>query len=85
MPTLNPHAQPSTPAGGLPEHIRLANYPHLQQLAWQLGPQATLTPAQLLALVERNYRHLDTRNLQPHELALLADLQALCPGGRLLV
>jgi len=85
MPARHLHTQPATPARGLPEHIRLANYPHLQQLAWQLGPQATLTPAQLLALVERNHRHLDARSLQPHELALLADLQALCPGGRLLV
>lgn len=68
-----------------PECLRLADLPELRRLAWQLGPQAELTPRQALDLYERNWRHLDRSAMTPHEQAVLDGLVHSVGGGRLLV
>jgi transcriptional regulator with XRE-family HTH domain len=76
-------AQPRTAAP--PEHLRLADLPALRHLAWQLDPATELTPKQALDLYERNWRHLDTAAMTPHERTLLDRLVHSVGGGRLLV
>lgn len=80
-PTQSPAATP--PA--LPPRIRLANYPQLKQLAWQLHGVDELTPADALALYERNWRHVDQAAMAPAERALVQALRDHLAGGRLLV
>lgn len=82
---------PSTRAAGaeapaaLPARIRLADYPALERLAWQLGGVDDLAPADALALYERNWRHVDVDALDDRERALIRRLAAALGGGRLLV
>ncbi|MCE9660409.1 MAG: helix-turn-helix domain-containing protein [Burkholderiales bacterium] len=68
-----------------PARIRLADYPQLQRLAWQLHGVTTLTPEEALGLYERNWRHVDTAGLAPAERALVNALVQQLGGGRLLV
>ena len=68
-----------------PARIRLADYPQLKKLAWQLHGVATLTPEDALGLYERNWRHVDTAALEPAERALVNALAQHLGGGRLLV
>jgi transcriptional regulator with XRE-family HTH domain len=69
----------------LPKVIRLAGYPQLKQLAWQLGDAQELAPAQALELYERNWRHVDREAMPQHERELVKQLTATLGGGRLLV
>ena len=78
-------AAPASPADPLPPSLRLEDYPALRQLAWQTPGVEALTPAEALALYERNWRHVDQAALQPHERALIARLAEAFGGGRLLV
>ena len=60
----------------LPLRIRLADYPQLRQLAWQVGDASqVLTPREALGLYERNWRHLQQAGLAPQERALLSALR----------
>jgi transcriptional regulator with XRE-family HTH domain len=68
-----------------PARIRLADYPQLKRLAWQLHGVTTLTPEDALGLYERNWRHVDTAALEPAERALVNALAQHLGGGRLLV
>jgi transcriptional regulator with XRE-family HTH domain len=68
-----------------PNRIRLADYPQLKRLAWQLHGVATLSPEDALGLYERNWRHVDTAALEPAERALVNALVQHLGGGRLLV
>ena len=68
-----------------PARIRLADYPLLRKLAWQLHGVATLTPEDALGLYERNWRHVDTAALDPEERTLVNALAQHLGGGRLLV
>ena len=68
-----------------PPRIRLADYPQLKKLAWQLHGVTTLTPQDALGLYERNWRHVDTAALDPAERALVNALAQHLGGGRLLV
>lgn len=68
-----------------PTRIRLADYPQLKRLAWQLHGVTTLTPEDALGLYERNWRHVDTAALEPAERALVNALAQHLGGGRLLV
>ena len=72
-------------AARVPPCIRPADYPELQRLAWQLDPEATLSPAEALALYERNWRHVDVAAMPPAEQALLRALVQTEGKGRLLV
>jgi transcriptional regulator with XRE-family HTH domain len=66
-------------------HIRLAEYPQLQRLAWQFQGADEVTPAEALGLYERNWRHIEQGALAPHERALIQQLVASLGGSRLLV
>jgi transcriptional regulator with XRE-family HTH domain len=68
-----------------PARIRLAEYPQLKKLAWQLHGVTTLTPEDALGLYERNWRHVDTAALDPAERALVNALAQHLGSGRLLV
>lgn len=82
----DPEAPPS-PAEKptLPETVRLADYPALRRLAWQLRGVDTLSPAEALNLYERNWRHVDAEQLLPAERTLIEALAQQLGGGRLLV
>ena len=73
------------PAAPLPDRIRLADYPQLRQLAWQLEGVTELTPREALDLYERNWRHVDRASLSTNEVALIKALARTFGGGRLLV
>lgn len=67
-------------AGWLPARVRLADYPALRQLAWQVQGTDALTPREALGIYERNWRHLDEATLLPHERNLI-DALRLALGG----
>ncbi len=69
----------------LPERMRLADYPQLKRLAWQLHDADELIPAEALNLYERNWRHVDQASMEPAERKLLQALVDQLGGGRLLV
>ena len=69
----------------LPARIRLADHAQLRQLAWQLPGVVDLSPAEALALYERNWRHVDQQALQPDERRLIDQLVQTLGRGRLLV
>jgi len=62
--------------GWIPARVRLADYPQLRSLAWQVHGKETLMPHEALDIYERNARHLD-------EQAMSADEQALRDALRL--
>jgi transcriptional regulator with XRE-family HTH domain len=68
-----------------PQHIRLADYPQLQRLAWQYQGATEVTPAEALNLYERNWRHIEQGALAPNERTLIHSLVASLGGSRLLV
>jgi hypothetical protein len=55
--------------------VRLADYPQLKALAWQVHGTDTLSPLEALGIYERNARHLDTAAMLPAERALLQALR----------
>lgn len=67
-------------AGWLPARIRLADYPALKQLAWQVQGTDELTPREALGIYERNWRHVDEAALLPRERNLI-DALRLAFGG----
>lgn len=72
---------PGLAGGWLPLHVRIADYPQLRQLAWQMPGTAVLSPRQALSIYERNLRHLDEATLTPSERALIEALKAIFPGA----
>jgi len=68
-------ASPPDTKGWIPARIRLADYPQLQQLAWQVHGSSELTPVEALSIYERNYRHLDTAAISAHEQDLIDALR----------
>jgi transcriptional regulator with XRE-family HTH domain len=62
-------------ADWIPVRVRLADYPQLKALAWQVHGTDTLTPMEALGIYERNARHLDTAAMSPAEQALLQALR----------
>lgn len=67
-------------AGWLPARVRLADYPALRQLAWQVQGAEELSPREALDIYERNWRHLDETVLLPHERDLIAALRLALTG-----
>ncbi len=61
--------------GWIPARIRLADYPQLKQLAWQVHGTDALTPAEALSIYERNWRHVDVPALEPRERQLVDALR----------
>lgn len=80
---LDPHAP--TAATTLPDRIRLADYPQLNKLAWQLQGVEEVSPQEALSLYESNWRHVKAATLGMKELALVHALATALGGGRLLV
>ena len=62
--------------GWIPARVRLADYPQLKQLAWQVQGAETVSPLEAWDIYERNWRHVD-------EQALSVDEQQLIDGLRL--
>lgn len=60
--------------GWIPARIRLADYPQLKQLAWQVHGTDELTPTEALSIYERNRRHLDEGLLTQRERELIEAL-----------
>ncbi|MGD9832928.1 MAG: helix-turn-helix domain-containing protein, partial [Piscinibacter sp.] len=82
----DPQTRPaSAGVASLPARVRLADFPQLQRLAWQLHDVDELSPADALNLYERNWRHIDRARMEPAERALLQALVDQFGGGRLLV
>ncbi|HVE52885.1 MAG TPA: helix-turn-helix transcriptional regulator [Ramlibacter sp.] len=79
--------EPASPpaAAPLPQRIGLEEYPQLRALAWQLEGVRELTPAEALALYERNWKHVDRAALSEKEAALVEALSKALGAGRLLV
>ena len=69
----------------VPSSIKVADYPQLARLAWNLKNTTELTPIEALGLYERNWRHLDEQAMAPRERALLNGLVATLGKGRALV
>lgn len=65
----------------LPARVRLADYPQLKQLAWQVHGTDELTPAEALSIYQRNARHLDMRALEPSERMLIDALHVALGDG----
>jgi len=59
----------------IPARIYLADYPQLKKLAWQVHGIDTLTPVEALSIYERNWRHVDVKALELHELQLIDALR----------
>jgi transcriptional regulator with XRE-family HTH domain len=74
-----------TARAGLPEVVRLADFPQLRRLAWPLPGVEALTPTDALQLYERNWRHVDVASLEPGERRLIQALADQFARGRLLV
>ena len=69
----------------IPVRVRLADYPQLKALAWQVHGTDTLSPLEALGIYERNARHLDTAAMSPAERALLQALRVGLGGGAAVV
>jgi transcriptional regulator with XRE-family HTH domain len=65
----------------IPARIRLADYPQLKQLAWQVHGTDALTPAEALSIYERNWRHLDVAAMEPRERNLVDALRLALGEG----
>lgn len=76
-----PSASPAELAEWIPVRVRLADYPQLKALAWQVHGTDTLTPMEALGIYERNTRHLDTAAMSVAEKALLQALRTGLGGG----
>jgi transcriptional regulator with XRE-family HTH domain len=61
--------------GWLPARIRLADYPQLKQLTWQVQGTDELTPAEALSIYERNARHLELATMDARERNLIDALR----------
>jgi transcriptional regulator with XRE-family HTH domain len=82
----DPQTRSTAPTvASVPSRVRLADFPQLKRLAWQLHDVDELDPAEALNLYERNWRHIDRSSLEPAERELLQALVAELGGGRLLV
>jgi transcriptional regulator with XRE-family HTH domain len=68
-------------AGWLPARVRLADYPALKQLAWQVQGTDELTPLEALGIYERNWRHIDEAALLSRERNLIDALRLVFGSG----
>ena len=69
----------------VPARVRLADYPQLQRLAWHMHGVDDISAQEALSLYERNWRHIDQRELGAGERGLVHALVARFGGGRMLV
>jgi hypothetical protein len=83
--TAGERAQPADLTAWIPVRVRLADYPQLKALAWQIHGTDTLSPMEALGIYERNARHLDTAAMSPAEQALLQALRTGLGDGSAVV
>lgn len=76
-------ASPPDLAEWIPVRVRLADYPQLKALAWQVHGTDTISPLEALSIYERNARHLEKAAMSPAEQALLRALDAGLGDGSL--
>ncbi|MBI2770894.1 MAG: helix-turn-helix domain-containing protein [Burkholderiales bacterium] len=75
-PQEEPAASPAAGRKGwLPARVRIADYPKLKELAWQVHGTPELTPREALGIYERNWRHVDPAQLSPEEQDLVEALR----------
>lgn len=67
--------------GSIPVAIKLADFPQLTALAWQVQGVDAISPREAFDIYERNQRHLEETTLTPEEKALIGNLQAVFGGG----
>ena len=67
--------------GWIPARVRIADYPQLKRLAWQVHGTGELAPREALDIYERNRRHLDLPALQPAERDLVEALRLAFGSG----
>lgn len=65
----------------MPVRIRLADYPQLARLAWQVQGAEILTPQEAWDIYERNWRHVDAGALMAHERDLIDALRLVFGGA----
>jgi transcriptional regulator with XRE-family HTH domain len=70
-------AAPATTSrsGWIPARVRLADFPKLKELAWQVHGTGELSPREALDVYERNWRHLDAASLSAEERDLVDSLR----------
>lgn len=64
----------------IPAKIKLANYPQLKELAWQLPGVDELSPIEALGIYERNLRFIQDEKLSDNERNLIESLQLAFEG-----
>jgi transcriptional regulator with XRE-family HTH domain len=69
----------------LPNKVRMAKYKQLKRLAWQIKDTTEISPREALDLYERNWRHIDLKNMDKKEREFLNLLLEKFGRGRLLV
>ena len=62
-------------SGWIPARVRIADYPKLKELAWQIHGTTELMPREALGIYERNWRHVDPAKLAPDEQDLVDALR----------
>jgi transcriptional regulator with XRE-family HTH domain len=67
--------QEQSTKGWMPTRVRIADYPVLKSLAWQLHGTDDLSPGEALGIYERNQRHVDDAALSVKERDLLEALR----------
>ena len=65
----------------IPARVRLADYPQLKRLAWQVHGTDELTPTEALDIYERNWRHLDLQAMELPERNLVDALRRALGEG----
>lgn len=77
LPAEQPPAEQSLPdrKGWIPARVRMADFPRLKELAWQVHGVDELRPREALDIYERNARHLDMETLLPRERELIEALR----------
>jgi transcriptional regulator with XRE-family HTH domain len=80
-PPARGHQHQTELAEWIPARVRLADYPQLKALAWQVHGTDALSPQEALDIYERHARHLDTDAMLPAEQGLLQALRTGLGGG----
>lgn len=78
-------SDPTQSVPTLASKIRLADYPQLKALAWQLKDTVELSPKEAFDLYERNWRHVDLKTMSSKEREFLETLLVTYGRGRILV
>ncbi|MCB0350333.1 MAG: helix-turn-helix domain-containing protein [Bdellovibrionales bacterium] len=69
----------------LPKRVRLAKYPQLKRLAWQIKDSKEISLKEALNLYERNWKHISLEEMSSEEGEFVKDLLAYFGREKLLV